>query len=609
MQKDSFEYRSSKKALYTMAYDNEPELKELFNSRAEKFIEQIDNIPAERLWEGSYPRSENMVMAEAILSLMEDDEIGEQVYNDVCNSVKEVMRKYKKELFASTDIDDEIHKKVTPYYFIMRRMLPEINQYTNMLCGTNVQEMAAQDSAYSRYPDSPEEWGDFLGEEWFGLKPGEFKEHPMFKKNVKRFLERLLNEIYDKAVFADEEELEADSVMYFYHTVCNCCRTLNGATATFTGTAINSLTMFDDSAYEFPRIEMARNGIYICQDDILDLANMKKTPDGENVQHFDISGYLFKFGESVITELYRNYVRREGRNCVEGEIKDFSKAVKEDGFLSNLDTPSRTVFSMNCINKEVRNMDIAPYVASLMWGCGLYMYKKMNSHAITEYYKAKFTKKFKTDIEKRKSDERSKYVDGLIQKINEQNKKLQEMEQKNAKLSAELKTLKESADRTEKEIALEDEVRVLSKKADRLEQQYNETELKLQEEQEERHILEEKMDYIKSMKNNSIESKIDFNAKYVFISAHENMNAKLRMWFPNSVNAMDYEITDANCTSIKAVVCITVESNHPQYYKAKNACIKKGVPFINCNSVNMDKIADAIARGIAEMSGGNGDAA
>lgn len=480
MQKDSFEYRSSKKALYTMAYDNEPELKELFNSRAEKFIEQIDNIPAERLWEGSYPRSENMVMAEAILSLMEDDEIGEQVYNDVCNSVKEVMRKYKKELFASTDIDDEIHKKVTPYYFIMRRMLPEINQYTNMLCGTNVQEMAAQDSAYSRYPDSPEEWGDFLGEEWFGLKPGEFKEHPMFKKNVKRFLERLLNEIYDKAVFADEEELEADSVMYFYHTVCNCCRTLNGATATFTGTAINSLTMFDDSAYEFPRIEMARNGIYICQDDILDLANMKKTPDGENVQHFDISGYLFKFGESVITELYRNYVRREGRNCVEGEIKDFSKAVKEDGFLSNLDTPSRTVFSMNCINKEVRNMDIAPYVASLMWGCGLYMYKKMNSHAITEYYKAKFTKKFKTDIEKRKSDERSKYVDGLIQKINEQNKKLQEMEQKNAKLSAELKTLKESADRTEKEIALEDEVRVLSKKADRLEQQYNETELKLQ---------------------------------------------------------------------------------------------------------------------------------
>ena len=63
MQKDSFEYRSSKKALYTMAYDNEPELKDLFNSRAEKFIEQIDNIPAERLWEGSYPRSENMVMA------------------------------------------------------------------------------------------------------------------------------------------------------------------------------------------------------------------------------------------------------------------------------------------------------------------------------------------------------------------------------------------------------------------------------------------------------------------------------------------------------------------------------------------------------------------
>ena len=82
----------------------------------------------------------------------------------------------------------------------------------------------------------------------------------------------------------------------------------------------------------------------------------------------------------------------------------------------------------------------------------------------------------------------------------------------------------------------------------------------------------------------------DTESRYLFLCSHEVCARKLGEYFKNSQTSEDYTLVPGNASAFKAVICITQSVPHGLYYKAKDICRNAGVPFINCNTVNVDTI-------------------
>ena len=116
----------------------------------------------------------------------------------------------------------------------------------------------------------------------------------------------------------------------------------------------------------------------------------------------------------------------------------------------------------------------------------------------------------------------------------------------------------------------------------------------LEEEQKKFLTLEQKYDNLKTRVDNDV-CKCDYDKKYVFICEHQITARRLMDKFPNSISSSSYDINPTNVSTIDAVVCITPEISHGEYERVKNQCITYKVPFINCNSINIDRVAKTIA--------------
>ena len=88
---------------------------------------------------------------------------------------------------------------------------------------------------------------------------------------------------------------------------------------------------------------------------------------------------------------------------------------------------------------------------------------------------------------------------------------------------------------------------------------------------------------------------VDTSGNYLFICMHEPLAQKIMNEFPNSSISTNRKLQDAMAKNLDAVVCITKDAGHAEYYRVKEYCRKQNIPFINCNSVNLDIIKSDMA--------------
>ena len=86
-----------------------------------------------------------------------------------------------------------------------------------------------------------------------------------------------------------------------------------------------------------------------------------------------------------------------------------------------------------------------------------------------------------------------------------------------------------------------------------------------------------------------------YEGRYMFVCLHEPLCKKILERFSNSVMSYGKQIDAKNADKIEAVIYITKDISHHEYYRVKAMCQNYAVPQINCNTVNLDSIAQSIS--------------
>ena len=196
----------------------------------------------------------------------------------------------------------------------------------------------------------------------------------------------------------------------------------------------------------------------------------------------------------------------------------------------------------------------------------------------------------------------SGYVDDpkkIVEEKRKAQKKLEEKEEEINRLKEELEAEKEKtrqAGRTKfNEKSAEASIQSLNRSNLALERQLKEKdeEIAMLREQLEASAatIEEDTIQVSMLPQGSEErAEADTDARYLFMCSHEVCARRLKEAFPNSFTTEDYTLVPSNAQSFKAVVCVTPSISHVLYHRIKNICRNADVPFINCNTINVDTV-------------------
>jgi hypothetical protein len=94
-----------------------------------------------------------------------------------------------------------------------------------------------------------------------------------------------------------------------------------------------------------------------------------------------------------------------------------------------------------------------------------------------------------------------------------------------------------------------------------------------------------------SEKVETIEPEVDINKKYGFVIRDNDFSRKILKYFPNSVIIKEGDTLD----NIELVVFITSFIGHSLYYEIKNKCKNAKIPYIHCNTINIELIKKTIS--------------
>lgn len=106
-------------------------------------------------------------------------------------------------------------------------------------------------------------------------------------------------------------------------------------------------------------------------------------------------------------------------------------------------------------------------------------------------------------------------------------------------------------------------------------------------------LLKEKIEKLKHPTIKESNKDIDTNGRYLFVCINNSTCTKLLNWFPNST-VFNYN-KSVNVKSIDAIIVITSEVKHREYWAAKSYSLKHNVPFIHCPVKNYEGICNTIA--------------
>lgn len=609
MNTNTIDYRITKKALLCMAEGFRTKIAQLVKNNAEDICCCLRELPMEQIFMGDWQRGFSETVTECLTYIYAKNakkreklkiEIKECCLSILHEKLKMPIREIEKEIPKSFLINASSENLNS--YLMPLIMFLSYNFYNDMDTLTAEERDSKQQciTAFAQSPDRAEEWGDFVGDGWFGIKYGEFFSNPIVKKNRERFKTRLMDYFMQKTLTANPELKNNDdyipSTILINHTVSNCYRGLECVNSDsihvdqIVGNAQNAGKSYSVISMEFVRNELSRYGVVL-------------EPDIGNKTKAMIEEQIDQFCDAAIINLYRHL---SSELLASKSLKNI-QSVKYNGIM-NVETSLETIkeqldnmkLNPNEANKIIRNMDMEPYAVNLLWSIGLFLVKKHSVDTFREDYIQAIYK----DNEKEITDDRITELEGeLLRSANNYNAKVQELKKQkseNERLVSKIRKLEQQLSESKQQKNPDDtEKKSLYKKIEKQSGQISEMEIQLRESREMQDILREKMNYIKSMKNGSKESELDLNAKYIFVSSHIKTNQKLKEWFPNSENYAEYKISENNIDTIVAVICITQEARHSQYYKAKSICEKKNIPFINCNCVNFGKICESISEGLA----------
>lgn len=106
-------------------------------------------------------------------------------------------------------------------------------------------------------------------------------------------------------------------------------------------------------------------------------------------------------------------------------------------------------------------------------------------------------------------------------------------------------------------------------------------------------LLKQEIEHLKRPAKEDNEIQIDTNLRYMFVCINENLKLKLLKWFPNSI-IFDFN-KDISVNHIDAIVVMTGEVKHREYWPAKNYASRHKIPLVHCPVINYEAICKTIA--------------
>lgn len=270
-------------------------------------------------------------------------------------------------------------------------------------------------------------------------------------------------------------------------------------------------------------------------------------------------------------------------------------SVKRDDIINKIDMtalcikPTQDTYQPSSINQFVVKIDTKILATSCIWSAVLALIRKqMHMYQLDSIYLSKHRYAIENDETSLELEKTKK----LVTKLEKENVSLNDTIRNKNNRIAELQRDKPTAShKNDDSIELKRLVRRQESELERMKKM-------LEEEQEKNRILNEKYNRLKNKTDDSLDL-CNYNKKYVFICEHQTTARKLMDKFPNSISSTSYDITPNNASTIDAVICITPEISHGEYERVKNQCIVYKIPFINCNSINIDRVASVIATELA----------
>lgn len=298
----------------------------------------------------------------------------------------------------------------------------------------------------------------------------------------------------------------------------------------------------------------------------------------------------YKQGEHLITVAERA-IDEFCRAAILSQIAQDLMSVERNEFVKNLDLDvlynekEKEEYQPSMINQFVVKINTKFLAVSCVW----YVIMALIREQMYEYQlDSIYLSKHRYDIENEETAKELKKAKEQISQLERTNNSLNDtikMQKKRIEEYHKEKSVVEKKDT--RSIELSRTVRKQESEIERLRKL-------LEEEQKKSLTLEQKYDRLKTLVDNDA-YECDYNKKYVFICEHQVTARRLMDKFPNSISSSSYDINPTNVSTIDAVVCITPEISHGEYERVKNQCITYKVPFINCNSINIDRVARTIA--------------
>ena len=190
------------------------------------------------------------------------------------------------------------------------------------------------------------------------------------------------------------------------------------------------------------------------------------------------------------------------------------------------------------------------------------------SNEFLQLLKTEFQKMFVEQLGEK--DERIKELEYCINKINKE--------------KDELIDNKKSEEKIKKEYS-----EIYQESNEEIIRQYNKLQNKYNKLVEKYNNIEEKEE-IKEVP--IIENEIDINKRYGFVITDSEFSERILEHFPNAVIVNDKTESIEN---IELIIFMTSYMGHPMYYKIKNKCKSSHIPYIHCNSKNIEIIKKIIS--------------
>ena len=111
-------------------------------------------------------------------------------------------------------------------------------------------------------------------------------------------------------------------------------------------------------------------------------------------------------------------------------------------------------------------------------------------------------------------------------------------------------------------------------------------------------LLEKEIERLKTPPREEKELTLDINKHFLFVCVNKNTCTKLLKWFPNA-SIFNYNKM-VNVKNTDAIIVISNEVKHHEYWSAKNYSIRHNVPFIHCPVKNYEEICRVIAENLSD---------